>query len=102
MTKAETARNQNSPGMIDWGFQLLAVILFATGVYIAFPVPLLAGIYGAFRLKNTDDKARKQWMVFTIIAALLAVMMFVAWLALSPSGGMGQAPTQQTGWQPAQ
>ena len=51
--QAKGANNKRVPGLIDWGFQILAVILFVAGVYIAFPIPFLTGIYGLFEAKKS-------------------------------------------------
>lgn len=99
--QAKGANNKRVPGLIDWGFQILAVILFVAGVYIAFPIPFLTGIYGLFEAKKAEDKYRRRWITFTLISVILTIAMFIAWLILSPSGGIEQVPSEQTEWQPA-
>lgn len=98
--QAKDAKDKRVPGIIDWGFQIIAVILFLAGVFIAFPIPFLTGIYGLFEAKKAEDEYRRRWIIFTLISVFLAIAMFVAWLILSPSGGIEQVPTEQTEWQP--
>ncbi|QQU98309.1 hypothetical protein [Corynebacterium amycolatum] len=98
--QAKGAKDKRVPGIIDWGFQIIAVILFLVGVFIAFPIPFLTGIYGLFEAKKAEDEYRCRWIIFTLISVFLAIAMFVAWLILSPSGGIEQVPTEQTEWQP--
>lgn len=98
--QAKGAKDKRVPGIIDWGFQIIAVILFLAGVFIAFPIPFLTGIYGLFEAKKAEDEYRLRWIIFTLISVFLAIAMFVAWLILSPSGGIEQVPTEQTEWQP--
>ena len=98
--QAKGAKDKRVPGIIDWGFQIIAVILFLAGVFIAFPIPCLTGIYGLFEAKKAEDEYRRRWTIFTLISVFLAIAMFVAWLILSPSGGIEQVPTEQTEWQP--
>lgn len=98
--QAKDAKDKRVPGIIDWGFQIIAVILFLAGVFIAFPIPFLTGIYGLFEAKKAEDEYRRRWIIFTLISVFLAIAMFVAWLILSPSGGIEQVPTERTEWQP--
>ena len=98
--QAKGAKDKRVPGIIDWGFQIIAVILFLAGVFIAFPIPFLTGIYGLFEAKKAEDEYRRRWTIFTLISVFLAIAMFAAWLILSPSGGIEQVPTEQTEWQP--
>ena len=98
--QAKGAKDKRVPGIIDRGFHIIAVILFLAGVFIAFPIPFLTGIYGLFEAKKTEDEYRRRWTIFTLISVFLAIAMFVAWLILSPSGGIEQVPTEQTEWQP--
>jgi len=51
--QAKGAKDKRVPGIIDWGFQIIAVILFLAGVFIAFPIPFLTGIYGLFEAKKS-------------------------------------------------
>jgi len=74
--QAKGAKDKRVPGIIDWGFQIIAVILFLAGVFIAFPIPFLTGIYGLFEAKKAEDEYRRRWIIFTLISVFLAIAMF--------------------------
>ncbi|APT83779.1 hypothetical protein [Corynebacterium aquilae] len=88
------------PGFFDWLLYAIAVLLLATGLYALFPLPLLAAVWGGYRLRNAIAPAKKQWVVYVIIGVVLAIVMALMFLLLTPVG-VEQTSIGSTSWEPA-
>lgn len=99
-TAAENRGVDRTPGVFAWFILVISGVLLATGVYVAFILPLGAAIWGFVSYRRTGRQGRKAWMAYVGIAAVLASLMVIMLLFLAPSGSTVQGPTTSTPWEP--
>ncbi|MBN9643986.1 hypothetical protein ACFSSC_01655 [Corynebacterium mendelii] len=89
-----------SPGLWDWALVVVGLFLLLIGFSVAFPLPALAAILGVRSVRRASGPARRKWLIYTVTAAVLAVVMFTIWLVLTPWGPGVQSPLGTTDWTP--
>ena len=100
MKQHRDAGTVGPPGLWDWALVVVALFLLFIGFSIAFPLPVLAGILGMRSFRRARGKSRRMWLIYTLTAAVLAVVMLTVWLVLTPWGTGTQSPFGATSWTP--
>ena len=99
-TDAESRKKHGTPGVFAWFIQAVSAVLLATGVYAAFILPLGAVAWGVVSYRRADRQDHKTWISYVLIAAVIASLMVIMLLWMSPSGSTVQTPTISTPWEP--
>lgn len=99
-TDAESRKKHGTPGVFAWFIQAVSAVLLATGVYAAFILPLGAAAWGFVSYRRADRQDHKTWISYVLVAAVIASLMVIMLLCMSPSGSTVQAPTISTPWEP--
>ena len=99
-TDAESRKTHGTPGVFAWFIQAVSAVLLATGVYAGFILPLGAVVWGVVSYRRADRQGQKTWISYVLIASVIASLMVIMLLWMSPSGSTVQTPTISTPWEP--
>lgn len=91
----ETAASEGGhrpPGITDWLLNAVSLMFLMMGMYIAFFIPLMAGIWGMVSLRKSGKESRKAWILYTAVAVLLFLFMLFMQLFLTPWGEPEKVP----------
>ena len=90
----------DKPGPFEWFVLAYSLVMLMVGVNVGFVLPLGACVWAVAGLRNANPGTRRSWWVYIAVSGVLAVTMFVLWVAFSPSGSGEMIPTESTTWEP--
>lgn len=89
-----------TPGLFEWFVLVYSLVMLVIGVNVGFVLPLGACVWAVAGLRNANPGTRRTWWVYIAVSGVLAVTMFVLWVAFTPSGPVEMTPTESTPWEP--
>lgn len=91
----------DKPGLFEWFVLAYSLVMLVIGVNVGFVLPLGACVWAVASLRNANPGTRRSWWVYIAVSGILAVTMFVLWVAFTPMGPGEGIPTGSTPWVPA-